>query len=237
MSTIEDDILDQDEMTEDELATSEEDAATVEDESDPVIFSTEDDLRLLEAVLFASAEPLSRKTLEGYLPGRDIDFLLTQLEVTYANRGVNVVQTGEAWAFRTAVDLAAHLGELTRTPRKLSRAVAETLSIIAYHQPVTRAEIEQIRGVATHKGALDTLVELEWIRPGRRRETLGRPVTWVTTPAFLDHFSLGSLSDLPGIDELRASGLLDSRPIAATLFDRLEELSMQGTELEESEQL
>ncbi len=192
----------------------------------------ENDLRLAEAVLFASAEPLSRKTLAGYLPGRDIDAVLRTLEHRYEGRGVMLARSGDSWAFRTAPDLAAHLGELTQAPRKLSRAVSETLAIVAYHQPVTRAEIEQIRGVATHKGALDTLIELGWIKPGRRRETLGRPLTWITTPAFLDHFSLANIADLPGLEELKASGLLDSRPVTATLFDRLEEESSpeQATE-------
>ena len=229
----EDGFEDEGEPTED--AQAEEKSAEESIQHD-ALASHEDHLRLLEAVLFASADPLSRKMLEGYLPERDIDTLIGELQEHYAGRGVHLLQLGDAWAFRTAPDLAAHLGELTRKPQKLSRAVSETLAIIAYHQPVTRGEIEQIRGVATHKGALDTLVELEWVKPGRRRETLGRPVTWVTTPAFLDHFSLTNLNDLPGLEELRASGLLDSRPVAATLFDQLEEMHAEAEEEREEEQ-
>ncbi len=183
----------------------------------------DDDLRLLEAVIFASAEPLAEKELAGYLPGRDVPALLEQLRRIYSARGVVLVERQKHWVFRTAPDLAAQLGKLTQAPRRLTRASTEVLSIIAYHQPVTRGEIEQIRGVAFHKGALDTLVQLGWVKPGRRRETLGRPLTWVTTTAFLDHFSLSSITDLPGLDELRANGLLDARPAKASLFDRLEE--------------
>lgn len=182
----------------------------------------DDDLRLLEAVLFASAEPVASKLLGEHLPGRDVPSLLEQLRRLYSGRGVMLVELGDNWAFRTAPDLQHALGSLAQAPRRLSRSASETLAVIAYHQPVTRAEIEQIRGVSTHKGALDTLVELGWVRPGRRRETLGRPLTWITTPAFLDHFSLPSLGDLPGLDELRASGLLDTRPVTASLFDRLD---------------
>ena len=183
----------------------------------------DEDLRVLEAVLFASAQPLAARDLAAYVPGGDINKLLRDLAELYSGRGIALREASGRWAFRTAPELACRLAPLTATPRKLPRAVAETLSIIAYHQPVTRAEIEQIRGVATHRGALDMLLELNWIKPGRRRESLGRPVTWVTTPDFLDHFSLSSLSDLPGIDELKATGLLDTTPLSATLFDRLEE--------------
>jgi segregation and condensation protein B len=182
-----------------------------------------EDIRLIEAVLFASAEPLDEQTLAAYVPGRDIKDILRRLSGEYEPRGVTLRQTGQRWAFRTAPDLADRLGAFSAAPVRLTRAVTETLAIIAYHQPVTRAEIEQVRGVATHRGALDTLLELGWIKPGRRRQTIGRPGTWVTTPAFLDHFGLASLADLPGLDELKASGLLDTRPVTAMLFDRLEE--------------
>lgn len=171
-------------------------------------------LRLLEALLFASAEPLDEETLAGRL-GRDTDVLdlIEELRAHYAARGVNLVRTGAGWSFRTALDLAPLLRQEEEVSKKLSRAAIETLAIIAYHQPVTRAEIEAIRGVATSKGTLDILMENGWIRPGRRRETPGRPLTWISTDHFLDHFGLESLRDLPGVEDLRAAGLLDSRPV------------------------
>lgn len=170
-------------------------------------------IRILEALLFASAEPLGTKDLHERLPeGADVGGALMALQKFYEGRGVNLVQLDGHWAFRTAADLAETLAVEKDVDRKLSRAALESLAIIAYHQPVTRAEIENIRGVATHKGTLDVLIEAGWIRPGRRRETPGRPLTWVTTPAFLDQFNLESVVDLPGLDDLRASGLLDRRP-------------------------
>ncbi|ACI98453.1 SMC-Scp complex subunit ScpB [Rhodospirillum centenum] len=175
-------------------------------------------LRLLEAVLFASAEPVEEAALQYRLgDGVDVRALLQELAALYENRGVTLVASGGRWAFRTAPDLAVFLRTETEVTAKLSRAAIETLAIIAYHQPVTRAEIESIRGVATSKGTLDILMEAGWIRPGRRRETPGRPVTWVTTPHFLDHFGLESLRDLPGVEDLRAAGLLDARPAIASL--------------------
>jgi segregation and condensation protein B len=175
-------------------------------------------LRLLEALLFASVEPLDMRSLSARLgENADIPGLLAELQGIYANRGINLVCTGERWWFRTAPDLADHLRVDTEVTRKLSRASTETLAIIAYHQPVTRAEIESIRGVATSKGTLDLLMEAGWIRPGKRRETPGRPLTWITTEAFLDHFGLESLRDLPAIEDLRAAGLLDTRPVLATI--------------------
>ncbi|AWK85125.1 SMC-Scp complex subunit ScpB [Azospirillum thermophilum] len=171
-------------------------------------------LRLLEALLFASADPLDEETLAGRLgAGTDVAGLLDELRAHYAPRGVNLVRTGAGWSFRTAMDLAPLLRQEEEVSKKLSRAAIETLAIIAYHQPVTRAEIESIRGVATSKGTLDILMEHGWIRPGRRRETPGRPLTWVTTDHFLDHFGLETLRDLPGVEDLRAAGLLDSRPV------------------------
>jgi len=171
-------------------------------------------LRLLEALLFASAEPLDEESLGGRVgAGADVRALLEELRAHYAPRGVNLVRTGGGWAFRTAPDLAPLLRLEEEVSKKLSRAAIETLAIIAYHQPVTRGEIEQIRGVATSKGTLDILMEHGWIRPGRRRETPGRPLTWITTDHFLDHFGLETLRDLPGVEDLRAAGLLDSRPV------------------------
>ncbi len=170
-------------------------------------------LRLLEAVLFASAEALPERVLAQRLPeGTDVAALLEDLKRRYANRGVNLVRAGKTWAFRTAPDLASRLVLETRVPRKLSRAAVETLAIIAYHQPVTRAEIEEIRGVSVHRGTLDVLLEAGWIRLAGRRRTPGRPMTWATADAFLDHFGLEKLSDLPGLEELKGAGLLDSGP-------------------------
>lgn len=168
--------------------------------------------RLLEALLFASADPLDDETLTGRI-GPEVGALLESLRAEYAPRGINLVRTGAGWAFRTAADLAPILRQEEEVSKKLSRAAIETLAIIAYHQPVTRAEIEAIRGVVTSKGTLDILMEHGWIRPGRRRETPGRPLTWITTDHFLDHFGLESLRDLPSVEDLRAAGLLDSRPV------------------------
>ena len=169
--------------------------------------------RMVEAVLFASAEPVTLRDLAGRLPhGCDPAKALEELQKRYDGRGVRLVKLGEAWAFRTAPDLSfLMLREVVET-RKLSRAAIETLAIIAYHQPVTRAEIEEIRGVGVNRGTIDQLLEMEWVRLGRRRMTPGRPVTFVVTEAFLDHFGLESARDLPGLKELRAAGLLDNRP-------------------------
>lgn len=170
-------------------------------------------LRLLEAVLFATREPLSEAVLAERMPDEvAVSSLIEDLKELYANRGVNLVRVAGGWAFRTASDLASRLAVETRVERKLSRAAIETLAIIAYHQPVTRAEIEEIRGVSPSRGTLDILLEAGWIRPGRRRRSPGRPLTWVSTGAFLDHFGLESLEDLPGIEDLKATGLLDARP-------------------------
>ncbi|WP_114391660.1 SMC-Scp complex subunit ScpB [Oleisolibacter albus] len=175
-------------------------------------------LRLLEAILFASADPVGEEILqERFGAAVKVRDLLLELQLLYENRGVNLVAMGGRWAFRTAPDLGEYLRSETEVAAKLSRAAVETLAIIAYHQPVTRAEIESIRGVATSKGTLDILMETGWIKPGRRRETPGRPLTWVTTPHFLDHFGLETLRDLPGVEDLRAAGLLDSRPAVSNL--------------------
>lgn len=169
-------------------------------------------LRVLEAVLFASSEPLDANSLLAYLgDGADIANLLLTLQQRYAGRGVNLVQRGDKWAFRTAEDLGFLLRREEQETRPLSRAALETLSIIAYHQPSTRAEIEEVRGVATGKGTIDLLLEAGWIRMRGRRRTPGRPVTYGTTDAFLDHFGLESLSDLPGLEELKGAGLLSGR--------------------------
>jgi segregation and condensation protein B len=171
-------------------------------------------LRVLEALLFASPEPLSQTALLARIEDEVIlGALLDQLRADYAGRGVNLVEIDGHWSFRTAPDIVPSLQLVTEIKRKIPRAAAETLAIIAYHQPVTRAEIETIRGVATATGTLDLLLERGWVRPGRRRETAGRPVTWVTTLDFLSYFNLSSLQDLPGLEELRATGMLDARPV------------------------
>lgn len=170
--------------------------------------------RMVEAVLFASAEPLSASALAERMPrGCDVPEALAALARRYEGRGVVLMRLGDAWAFRTAPDLGHLMQREVVETRKLSRAAIETLAIIAYHQPVTRAEIEEIRGVALSRGTLDQLLELDWIRLGRRRMSPGRPVTFVVTPAFLDHFGLASARDLPGLADLRAAGLLDNRAL------------------------
>ncbi len=171
-----------------------------------------EELRLLEALLFASAEPLDEKTLAARMPdGADVRAALDRLQREYASRGVNLVRIAGKWTFRTAVDLAWLLARDSVEPRKLSRAATETLAIIAYHQPVTRAEIEEIRGVSASRGTLDVLLETGWIRPRGRRKAPGRPITFGTTDAFLSHFGLDSIGDLPGLDELKGTGLLDGQ--------------------------
>lgn len=169
-------------------------------------------VRMAEAVVFASAEPVSRRALAARLPeGTDVPAVMEELRRQYERRGVNLVRVGEAWAFRTAGDLAFLMSRDAVQQKKLSRAALEVLAIIAYHQPVTRAEIEEIRGVETSKGTLDTLLETGWVRLRGRRRTPGRPVTYGATDAFLDHFGLEDMSDLPGMDELKGAGLLSSR--------------------------
>jgi len=170
--------------------------------------------RMVEAILFASADPVTVAELEARMPhGADPAEALMRLRRRYEGRGVNLVRVGDAWALRTAPDLGFLMQKETVEQRKLSRAAIETLAIVAYHQPVTRAEIEEIRGVAVSRGTIDQLLELDWIRLGRRRMTPGRPVTFVVTETFLDHFGLESARDLPGLKELRAAGLLDNRPL------------------------
>jgi segregation and condensation protein B len=173
--------------------------------------------RMCEAMLFASAEPVTLRELEARMPhGCDAAEALAHLRKRYEGRGVLLVRVGDAWAFRTAPDLGFLMEKETVETRKLSRAAIETLAIIAYHQPVTRAEIEEIRGVSVSRGTVDQLLEMEWIRFGRRKMTPGRPVTFVVTQEFLDHFGLENARDLPGLKELRAAGLLENRaPIGA----------------------
>ncbi len=169
--------------------------------------------RMVEAILFATAEPVTVRELNSRMPhGCDAAEALVHLRKRYEGRGVHVVKVGDAWAFRTASDLAFLMKKETVETRKLSRAAIETLAIIAYHQPVSRAEIEEIRGVSVSRGTLDQLLEMEWIRFGRRRMSPGRPITFIVTEGFLDHFGLENARDLPGLKELRSAGLLDNRP-------------------------
>jgi segregation and condensation protein B len=171
------------------------------------------EFRLVEALLFAAGEPLTEEMLALRLGGpAEIPQLLRELAEDYAGRGVNLVRLAGGWAFRTAPDLAGALRIERPVARRLSRAAIETLAVIAYHQPVTRAEIEEIRGVSLGKGIIDTLMEAGWVRPKGRRISPGRPLLWVTTPGFLTHFGLDALRDLPAIEELRAAGLLDLTP-------------------------
>jgi segregation and condensation protein B len=195
----------------------------------------DDQLRLLEALLFAAPEPLAEDDLARRLgDGADVGALLRELAGFYAGRGVNLVRLAGGWTFRTAPDLAAQLRSERIVARKLSRAAVETLAIVAYHQPVTRAEIEAIRGVALARGTLDRLMEAGWVRPRGRRDSPGRPLNWATTPAFLAHFGLDTLNELPGIDELRAAGLLDIGP--AVLGDAVEPVAHEAEpETEEAE--
>jgi len=195
--------------------------------------------RLVEALLFASPEPIALKAIQSRLPdSADVGFILTSLQEEYKERGVNLVRLEDAWAFRTAADVGPYLAMTKKEEKKLSRAGLETLAVIAYHQPVTRAEVENIRGVATNKGTLDVLLEAGWIKPGRRRETPGRPVTWITTNNFLDEFGISLLTDLPGLQELKASGLLDTRPaieniVGADLFANGDSALPEGQEKDE----
>ena len=194
--------------------------------------------RMVEAMLFASAEPVSVADLNARMPhGSDAAKALELLKARYEGRGVNVRKSGDGWAIRTSPDLGFLMTKETVETRRLSRAAIETLTIIAYHQPATRAEIEEIRGVSVSRGTLDQLFELEWIRLGRRRMTPGRPVTYVVTQTFLDHFGLESTKDLPGLKELRSAGLLDSRPPPGTTPDeRGEETDCQPEMFVEDEE-
>lgn len=176
---------------------------------------TQEDIRLVEAILFATSSALTVGQISERFPADRVSIIpdiLEHLKEQYSGRGVNLVQRDSRWAFRTATDLGDQLRLEKEQPKKFTRSAMETMAVIAYHQPVTRAEIENIRGVATSPGALDALMEAGWIKPGKRREVPGRPVTWLSTQGFLDHFGLERLEDLPGMDELKAAGLLDKRP-------------------------
>ena len=177
--------------------------------------------RMLEAILFATAEPISKKQIEDRLPhGSDASEALALLEKRYASRGVILAKIGDGYALRTAPDLGFLMQKEATELRKLSKAAIETLAIIAYHQPVTRAQIEEIRGVSVSRGTIDQLLDLTWIKLGRRKMTPGRPITFITTQEFLDHFGLEASNDLPGIRELRDAGLLDNQTMLQSIdFD------------------
>lgn len=169
-------------------------------------------IRMVEALLFAAEEPLDEATLVKRMPdGVDVSALLAAVQKAYETRGVNLVNVGGRWMFKTAEDLSFLMQEERVEEKRLSRAALETLAIIAYHQPVTRAEIEEIRGVSISKGTLDVLLETQWIKMRGRRKSPGRPITYGTSPEFMRHFGLESLGDLPGVDELKAAGLLSNR--------------------------
>jgi segregation and condensation protein B len=214
-------------------------------DAEPKAAGQREHVRILEAMLFAAAEPLDEASLAMHLKGTyDLKALLAGLQAEYATRGVNLVRVSGKWAFRTAEDLSWLLEKHALEEKRLSRAALETLSIIAYHQPVTRAEIEEIRGVTTSKGTLDVLLETGWIRPRGRRRAPGKPLTFGTTPAFLEHFGLDSVGDLPGLTELKAAGLLDGnlppdfrvpapKDVAALMPD---ELPLEAGEDEEAAQ-
>ncbi len=191
-------------------------------------------LRMVEALLFAAAEPLDNASIQARLPNDvDVPVALKMLEDAYRERGVNLVHVAGKWTLRTAPDLKFLLQKETQVTRRLSRAATETLAIIAYHQPVTRAEVEEIRGVGLSRGTLDLLLEIGWIRPKGRRRTPGRPVTYGTTEEFLEHFGFDAIEELPGLDELKASGMLQPRP-PASLVEEVR--SQAATDRDEDEE-
>lgn len=204
------DIENQDSNSQDNPSRGNSDATSLDNGDGSEIFMR--NIRIIEALLFASSEPLGIAQISPFLSDNaDVECLLDALGKTYQGRGINLVKRGTRWAFRTADDLGFLLRREEKETRSMSRAALETMAIIAYHQPVTRAEIEEIRGVAAGRGTLDMLMEAGWIRMRGRRRTPGRPVTYGTAPEFLDHFSLETLTDLPGLEELKGAGLLSSR--------------------------
>lgn len=178
----------------------------------------------IEAVIFASEKPIRESDLRNHLPDdMELAPLITMIHKRFdETSGIKLCQVGDSWAFRTRAEIAAHLNTRQEVERPLSRAALEVLAIIAYHQPITRAEIEEIRGISLSRGTIDILLELGWIKPRGRRRTPGRPLTWGTSPAFLDHFGLSDLADLPGLDELKASGLLRKGQVSSGLMDRMD---------------
>jgi segregation and condensation protein B len=188
-------------------------------------------VRAVEATIFASVEPLSVEEIQAYAGEGDVKAALETLSDIYMGRGIELVERGGHWHFQTAPDLAHLLRRTREEPRRLSRAATETLAIIAYHEPVSRAEIEAIRGVQISKGTIDVLMEAGWVRTAGRRESPGRPLLYATTDEFLTHFGLGSRRDLPGIDDLKAAGLLD--PLDEGVFEALGQLQLESEEEED----
>lgn len=206
------------ETVEEELVDEGEEEQEVPEDQKPPI--TELDIKLVEAILFASPAPIDVRTIAERVPDEKVCVIADILEILkehYKDRGINLVKRDKRWAFRTSEELAELMRIEKESVRKFTRAAMETMAIIAYHQPVTRAEIENIRGVSISSGSLDALVEAGWVKPGKRRQVPGRPVTWMTTKNFLDHFGLESVKDLPGMDELKEAGLLDKRPAIDTI--------------------
>lgn len=224
-------------MTVSETASESNVIELVADTESPEEKTLDDDLRLIEALIFASSSAVTERTIAERLGGEaDIPALLARLKELYKGRGIELTRAGNRWYFRTAPDLGDRMKLEKIVPRKLSRAGLETLAIIAYHQPVTRAEIEEIRGVVISRGTLDILLEEGWIKPKGKRQTPGRPTTWGTTDAFLDHFGLESLNDLPGVDELKAAGLLDARKGVASYTARADESETLLFDTDESDE-
>jgi segregation and condensation protein B len=229
VETVEDDAIDEvgTEQSTSEDAVSEDASSeeTASEETTPydvehALRDMVQEARIVEALLFAATEPVSTDFLAERLPeGTDIGAILEDIRNLYADRGVNLARVAGKWSLRTAEDLSPHLRIERKVSRKPSRAAVESLAIIAYHQPVTRSEVEEIRGVSVSKGSFDVLLEAGWIKPVGRRRTPGRPTTWGTTPNFLEEFGLDSLGDLPGVEELKASGLLDTRPAGTIIGD------------------
>ena len=195
--------------------------------------SVPEQIRMAEAILFASSAPVTVNELKSRMPqGSDPESALSELKLHYRNRGVNLVKVGDGWAIRTSADLSFLMRKETVETRKLSRAAVETLAIIAYHQPVTRLEIEEIRGVGVSKGTVDLLLEMDWIKFGKRKMTPGRPITFVVTQHFLDHFGLESAKDLPGLRELKSAGLLEST--IPNLKDSVADMNIENADLSDN---
>lgn len=195
------------------------------------------DLKILEAILFTSPEPILEKDLQEKINNKDkIHSLLLELKNLYSNRGINLIKTGNTWSFRTSSEVSNELIILKKQKRKLSRAALETLSIIAYNQPITRAEIENIRGVQMGRGSIDNLMEINWIKPKGRRNSPGRPTTWATTDVFLEHFGLDNIDSLPNKQELKASGFLEKKSAITAISDHSTELEISQLSQNEEEE-
>ena len=200
-----------------------------------VLSPLQDCAATIEALIFASDRPVRERDMEVHLPiGVTVNEVIAIVAARYdETSGIELCQIADGWAFRTKAELGERLSQHKRVERPLSRAALEVLAIIAYHQPITRAEIEEIRGVSLSKGTMDILLELGWVKPRGRRRTPGRPLTWGTSPAFLDHFGLANVTDLPGVDELRSAGLLRKGQILGALMDHTDEIGDEAVSLEE----